>query len=239
MKHWPAAACMPSDSQARFLPRELPAVRRCQRTIAISQVILLEICGSYSSSAFAIHNNSSQPGIASPQRGRRRRNKTGTQRPRDRAQAAGEISCRSAALQTLKNSLAGEPVEILPWWQVEPFLRQFIKAFAGPRWMLRRMDLTVRSRQRGLQRTFTTPPAAERTLQRSSVSPAVSASTLREPALTPGTPAGPPTVPSTPVTPMAASMTPRADRAGVPSWKDAHSPEGAYSLCVAELELLG
>lgn len=32
-----------------------------------------------------------------------------------------------AALQTLKNSLAGEPVEILPWWQVEPFLKQFIQ----------------------------------------------------------------------------------------------------------------
>ena len=31
----------------------------------------------------------------------------------------------------------------------------------------------------------------------------------------------------------------RADRAGVPSWKDTHGPDGAYSLCVAEFELLG
>ena len=32
----------------------------------------------------------------------------------------------AADLQTLKNTLAGEPVEVLPWWQIEPFLQQFI-----------------------------------------------------------------------------------------------------------------
>lgn len=32
-----------------------------------------------------------------------------------------------ADLQMLKRDLAGEPVEILPWWQVEPFLQQFIQ----------------------------------------------------------------------------------------------------------------
>jgi putative ABC transport system permease protein len=32
-----------------------------------------------------------------------------------------------AVLQVLKNKLSGEPVEILPWWQVEPFLQQFIQ----------------------------------------------------------------------------------------------------------------
>jgi len=32
----------------------------------------------------------------------------------------------AADLQTLKNALAGQPVEVLPWWQVEPFLQQFI-----------------------------------------------------------------------------------------------------------------
>ena len=33
----------------------------------------------------------------------------------------------SASLQALDRSLAGEPVEILPWWKVEPFLQQFIQ----------------------------------------------------------------------------------------------------------------
>lgn len=31
------------------------------------------------------------------------------------------------ALQSLKRDLLGAPVEILPWWQVEPFLQQFIQ----------------------------------------------------------------------------------------------------------------
>jgi putative ABC transport system permease protein len=32
-----------------------------------------------------------------------------------------------AALETLQRELRGEAVEILPWWQVEPFLQQFIQ----------------------------------------------------------------------------------------------------------------
>jgi putative ABC transport system permease protein len=32
-----------------------------------------------------------------------------------------------AALETLRKDLKGEPVEVLPWWQVEPFLQQFIQ----------------------------------------------------------------------------------------------------------------
>ncbi|MGH9681057.1 MAG: ABC transporter permease [Candidatus Acidiferrales bacterium] len=32
-----------------------------------------------------------------------------------------------AVLQTLQKDLAGQPVEILPWWQIAPFLRQFIQ----------------------------------------------------------------------------------------------------------------
>ncbi len=32
-----------------------------------------------------------------------------------------------AALAALQKSLASEPVEILPWWQVQPFLQQFIQ----------------------------------------------------------------------------------------------------------------
>lgn len=32
-----------------------------------------------------------------------------------------------AALETLQKDLAREPVEVLPWWQVEPFLQQFIQ----------------------------------------------------------------------------------------------------------------
>jgi ABC-type lipoprotein release transport system permease subunit len=32
-----------------------------------------------------------------------------------------------ADLATLKANLAGEPMEILPWWEVEPFLQQFIQ----------------------------------------------------------------------------------------------------------------
>ena len=32
----------------------------------------------------------------------------------------------AADLQTLKTALAGQAVEVLPWWQVEPFLQQFI-----------------------------------------------------------------------------------------------------------------
>jgi putative ABC transport system permease protein len=31
------------------------------------------------------------------------------------------------ALETLKKDLSGAPVEILPWWQVQPFLQQFIQ----------------------------------------------------------------------------------------------------------------
>jgi putative ABC transport system permease protein len=33
----------------------------------------------------------------------------------------------ASALETLKKDLKGEPVEVLPWWQVEPFLQQFIQ----------------------------------------------------------------------------------------------------------------
>jgi putative ABC transport system permease protein len=32
----------------------------------------------------------------------------------------------AADLESLKSTLAGQPVEVLPWWQVEPFLQQFI-----------------------------------------------------------------------------------------------------------------
>jgi ABC-type lipoprotein release transport system permease subunit len=32
-----------------------------------------------------------------------------------------------SALNALNKDLTGEPVEVLPWWQVEPFLQQFIQ----------------------------------------------------------------------------------------------------------------
>lgn len=32
-----------------------------------------------------------------------------------------------ASLQALNKMLSGEPVEVLPWWQVEPFIQQFIQ----------------------------------------------------------------------------------------------------------------
>ncbi len=33
----------------------------------------------------------------------------------------------TASLQALNKMLSGEPVEVLPWWQVEPFIQQFIQ----------------------------------------------------------------------------------------------------------------